>query len=227
MCLGNREARADFATANVAAVFWLLDTVGSSHPDKNQQGRSYSRTFYEFPDSEIQINTLLQLILMGVTTISPLLSIPLTLPLQALQWIPFTSCTDAHHWRLIGGLWLEQRFGAGWVTLEELASKSWSNLPRSRWWYLLSGMHDYSIIAELLSWTLAWKINNHGVKSLYVSYSTKLHWIDNVKCSDDSQLLFLFAPFLVAFAGLWQCHAASSSSQFIGTHFLCAKPERN
>ncbi|OXC67995.1 hypothetical protein AYX13_03448 [Cryptococcus neoformans] len=55
--------------------------------------RTLQRYFdFSIPSAQVtptkisKINTLLQLILMGVTTISPLLSIPLTLPLQALQW---------------------------------------------------------------------------------------------------------------------------------------------
>nr|KIR84725.1 cardiolipin synthase [Cryptococcus tetragattii IND107] len=55
--------------------------------------RTLQRYFdFSIPSAQVtptkisKINTLLQLILMGVTTISPLLSISLSLPLQALQW---------------------------------------------------------------------------------------------------------------------------------------------
>ncbi|AAW46918.2 cardiolipin synthase, putative [Cryptococcus deneoformans JEC21] len=52
------------------------------------------RRYFDFsiPSAQVtptkisKINTLLQLMLMGMTTISPLLSISLALPLQALQW---------------------------------------------------------------------------------------------------------------------------------------------
>ncbi|KAF9646503.1 CDP-diacylglycerol--glycerol-3-phosphate 3-phosphatidyltransferase [Thelephora ganbajun] len=47
---------------------------------------------FSLPSAEVQptfiskINTALQLLLMGVTTVSPILAIDITLPLQALQW---------------------------------------------------------------------------------------------------------------------------------------------
>ncbi|WVQ77119.1 hypothetical protein IAR50_006802 [Cryptococcus sp. DSM 104548] len=55
--------------------------------------RTLQRYFdFSIPSAQVtptqisKINTLLQLVLMGVTTVSPLLSVDITLPLQALQW---------------------------------------------------------------------------------------------------------------------------------------------
>ncbi|ODN77846.1 hypothetical protein L202_04961 [Cryptococcus amylolentus CBS 6039] len=55
--------------------------------------RTLQRYFdFSIPSAQVtptqisKINTLLQLVLMGVTTVSPLLSMDISLPLQALQW---------------------------------------------------------------------------------------------------------------------------------------------
>ncbi|ORY23358.1 CDP-alcohol phosphatidyltransferase-domain-containing protein [Naematelia encephala] len=74
---------------DVALSLWAFSIRYKSLPPPRTLSRYFDPTI---PSAEVQptqiskINTLLQLVLMGVTTVSPLLSFSIAAPLQALQW---------------------------------------------------------------------------------------------------------------------------------------------